>query len=190
MALAADLDIDLGASWMVGDSARDVEAGQRAGCRTVRVRLRPSGPDTTATEEHENVQADFVVRNLVDAARVILREGPPTEGATPEQHVAESEVSQAKPTSAKAEPAETMTDSRVRQEILRYVRQMVAERQAEEFSFTKLLGGIVQMLALLALVLTFWRMLQHELQAATLWGVVTVALQAMALTFFTITRPR
>ena len=35
---AQELDIDVSASWMVGDSARDIEAGQRAGCRTVRVR--------------------------------------------------------------------------------------------------------------------------------------------------------
>jgi D-glycero-D-manno-heptose 1,7-bisphosphate phosphatase len=35
---ARDLGIDLRASWMVGDSATDVEAGRRAGCRTLRVR--------------------------------------------------------------------------------------------------------------------------------------------------------
>jgi len=32
---AAELGIDLGASFVVGDRWRDVEAGQRAGCRTV-----------------------------------------------------------------------------------------------------------------------------------------------------------
>jgi histidinol-phosphate phosphatase family protein len=35
---ARELDIELGASWMVGDSATDVEAGAHAGCRTLRVR--------------------------------------------------------------------------------------------------------------------------------------------------------
>jgi len=30
-------NIDLSASWMIGDSAKDVEAGKRAGCRTVRL---------------------------------------------------------------------------------------------------------------------------------------------------------
>jgi D-glycero-D-manno-heptose 1,7-bisphosphate phosphatase len=34
---ARDLDLDLGASWMVGDILDDVEAGRRAGCRTVLV---------------------------------------------------------------------------------------------------------------------------------------------------------
>ena len=32
--LAAEHDLDLGASWMVGDTAGDVEAGRRAGTRT------------------------------------------------------------------------------------------------------------------------------------------------------------
>jgi D-glycero-D-manno-heptose 1,7-bisphosphate phosphatase len=35
---ARELGIELSASWMVGDSATDVEAGARAGCRTLRVR--------------------------------------------------------------------------------------------------------------------------------------------------------
>lgn len=32
---ARELDIDLSQSWVVGDSLRDVEAGKRAGCRTI-----------------------------------------------------------------------------------------------------------------------------------------------------------
>lgn len=35
---AADLDLDLVRSWMVGDRASDLEAGAAAGCRTVLVR--------------------------------------------------------------------------------------------------------------------------------------------------------
>ncbi len=34
--------VDLAASWMVGDSERDVEAGRRAGCRTIRLGERSS----------------------------------------------------------------------------------------------------------------------------------------------------
>ena len=33
--VAGDLAIDLSASWMVGDILNDVEAGNRAGCRTI-----------------------------------------------------------------------------------------------------------------------------------------------------------
>jgi histidinol-phosphate phosphatase family protein len=34
---AADFDIDLSRSWMVGDSDSDIEAGKRAGCKTAKV---------------------------------------------------------------------------------------------------------------------------------------------------------
>ena len=35
-------DIDLKASWMVGDQERDIEAGRRAGCRTILVSAAPA----------------------------------------------------------------------------------------------------------------------------------------------------
>jgi D-glycero-D-manno-heptose 1,7-bisphosphate phosphatase len=35
--LAAEFDVDLGASWMIGDSESDVAAGRGAGCRTIRI---------------------------------------------------------------------------------------------------------------------------------------------------------
>jgi hypothetical protein len=191
---AKDVGIDLTGSWMVGDSARDVEAGQRAGCRTVRVRTRPlkrgTGPDSY--DDDEGAQADFTVRNLVDAARIILREGP-RQRPEPETVAADESPPRAvgQGQTSGVLPVETMDDSRVRQEILRGVRQLVSDRRTEEFSFTKLLGGIVQMLALLSLALTFWRMLQQDqLQAAMFWGIVTIALQMMALTFFIMQRQR
>ena len=37
IAMANKHGLDLAASWMVGDSETDIEAGKRAGCRTIRV---------------------------------------------------------------------------------------------------------------------------------------------------------
>ncbi len=45
---AAEHQIDLAASWMVGDRESDVEAGRRAGCRTLLVAENP--PSTRATK--------------------------------------------------------------------------------------------------------------------------------------------
>ncbi|MBS3820335.1 MAG: HAD-IIIA family hydrolase [Planctomycetes bacterium] len=64
----ADLDIDLTTSWMVGDSERDVEAGRRAGCRTVRIHS-PKDPATRPAS-----RADAVAQDLAAAARIILGE--------------------------------------------------------------------------------------------------------------------
>ncbi|MHC4561419.1 MAG: D-glycero-alpha-D-manno-heptose-1,7-bisphosphate 7-phosphatase [Planctomycetota bacterium] len=79
---AEDMDIDLEASWMIGDSARDVEAGQRAGCRTIRV--RPPHEDDANDDLEEDFQADYTVRNLVEAARVISQVDDEEGEQTPE----------------------------------------------------------------------------------------------------------
>jgi D-glycero-D-manno-heptose 1,7-bisphosphate phosphatase len=55
---AADWDIDLGASFMVGDRWRDIDAGKRAGCTTILVDSsypedRRSVPDWSAASLHE-----------------------------------------------------------------------------------------------------------------------------------------
>jgi len=180
---AASLDVDLAQSWMVGDSGRDIEAGQRAGCRTVRIRLRSTHVPGEA--EGEDVQADHTVRNLVDAARVILRAATAPPGEAAAGRSAPSEL----PGSLAAAETEGMDDSTVRQEILRYVRQLARQEATEEFSFLKLMGGITQMLAIVCLALTLFRMMdvEHHSQAG-LWGLMAIALQLMALTCFTVNR--
>jgi D-glycero-D-manno-heptose 1,7-bisphosphate phosphatase len=55
--------LDLAQSWMIGDSERDVEAGRRAGCRTVLVGGDPAADSC----------ADFRVPDL-DAAERLFRE--------------------------------------------------------------------------------------------------------------------
>jgi D-glycero-D-manno-heptose 1,7-bisphosphate phosphatase len=51
---ARDLELDLSASWMVGDLPSDVEAGRRAGCRTARV---VRGDDSAAAAPADIVAA-------------------------------------------------------------------------------------------------------------------------------------
>ncbi len=57
--------IDLAASYMVGDRWRDVEAGRRAGCRTVFI-------DRGYRERRPDPPADHVAADLTDAADWIL----------------------------------------------------------------------------------------------------------------------
>ncbi|MFP3937763.1 MAG: D-glycero-alpha-D-manno-heptose-1,7-bisphosphate 7-phosphatase [Phycisphaerae bacterium] len=228
---AGEMDLDLHNSWAIGDAPRDVEAGRRAGCRTVRIRTpRPSG----STNGHEDpVLADFTVRNLVDAARVVLREGdrepaetPPEEESAERQappepaHVSVEEPDNPQPPShqpgreektpepggqqSAAEPSQptdeqwsprtgsqaadvsTMSDSAVRREILRHLRQFVRSSEAEEFSLSKLFAGILQVLVFMPLLLCIWKMLggESEFAQAAVWALLAILLQLMALTFF------
>jgi len=71
---AADLGIDLAASVMVGDAASDVEAGRRAGCRTVLLRAAQESGAPPAGR----AAADHVATDLADAVRWIL--ATPAEG--------------------------------------------------------------------------------------------------------------
>ncbi len=66
---AAELDIDLAKSWLVGDILDDIEAGRRAGCRTV---LIDNGNET---EWHITPLRlpNFVVPHLAGAAHAIRR---------------------------------------------------------------------------------------------------------------------
>lgn len=67
-AAARDWSVDLPKSFMVGDRWRDVEAGQRAGCRTVFIDL---GYDEKRPESY-----DFSAGSVLEAAHIILKTGP------------------------------------------------------------------------------------------------------------------
>jgi D-glycero-D-manno-heptose 1,7-bisphosphate phosphatase len=63
---ARDLSIDLTRSWFVGDILNDIEAGNRAGCRTVLVDLGTEGPPEQALR-----QPSYVARNTLHALHII-----------------------------------------------------------------------------------------------------------------------
>jgi D-glycero-D-manno-heptose 1,7-bisphosphate phosphatase len=66
---ASEHGIDLAASWLVGDILDDIEAGRRAGLRTV---LLNNGNETEWVYGQLRVP-HFIVENLTDAARIIMK---------------------------------------------------------------------------------------------------------------------
>jgi len=65
LAAAADLGLDLGASWMIGDAASDVRAGRGAGCHTALI-----GGDGGGSE------ADLCADGLDAASELIVARTP------------------------------------------------------------------------------------------------------------------
>ena len=64
---AADaLALDLENSWVIGDAPRNIEAGRRAGCKTI-LFADPDLPPSTAAVDHELPEADLVVTSLAEA---------------------------------------------------------------------------------------------------------------------------
>ena len=69
---AARLGIDLGRSWFVGDILNDVEAGRRAGCRTI---LLDNGHETEWVAGPDRTP-DHTAADLAEAAGLILAADP------------------------------------------------------------------------------------------------------------------
>jgi D-glycero-D-manno-heptose 1,7-bisphosphate phosphatase len=67
---AREMDIDLARSWAIGDSYRDIEAGHRAGCRTI---LLNSPPDLKRPGPND-VRPDFEAVNMKEAANIVRRQ--------------------------------------------------------------------------------------------------------------------
>ena len=65
---ASSYQVDISSSWMVGDRWKDIAAGMAAGLRTVFV-------DYNYNEAYQGPQADYVVTDVAQAAKVILRKG-------------------------------------------------------------------------------------------------------------------
>jgi D,D-heptose 1,7-bisphosphate phosphatase len=67
---AADFNIDLSKSWMIGDILDDMEAGKRAGCKTI---LLDVGSETE-WEINSYRLPNFYANNLIAAAQIILND--------------------------------------------------------------------------------------------------------------------
>jgi D-glycero-D-manno-heptose 1,7-bisphosphate phosphatase len=76
---AGDLGLDLASSWMVGDILDDVEAGRRAGCRTVLVDIGHE----TEWDVGPLRRPDLVVPNLPAAAEAIVAASDPAVSGGP-----------------------------------------------------------------------------------------------------------
>lgn len=254
---AEEMGLDLGQGWLVGATPAAIGAGQHARCHTVRIKLPETHIAHDTESANEEYQADHHARNLVDAARVIMREAPkaqakPVPAETPTEPPAETSTdAPARETSAPAEaqaasetpptaerparpqtpgerpatpepaeaeptPAEEVAavvtqrkaadfkestddespaqgendpDRQVRQEILRYVRQMVLQQETHDFSLTNVVGGIAQMFAGLCLLLGVIMFIGYDdVPRGMYWVLVGILLQTTSLTFFVMGR--
>ncbi len=66
---ALENQIDLSASWMIGDILHDVEAGNRAGCRAI---LINNGGETEWLKDNQYRDPEYICSDLLEAAQYIL----------------------------------------------------------------------------------------------------------------------
>jgi D-glycero-D-manno-heptose 1,7-bisphosphate phosphatase len=69
---AKEHDIDLSKSWMIGDGINDLQAGRKAGCKTILIGRMKC--DLCKIMEDEKVKPDFIAPNLYKASLIIEKE--------------------------------------------------------------------------------------------------------------------
>ena len=107
VAAAKDFDINLAESWLIGDDRRDIEAGFRAGCKTIFV---DNSAHSKYTEQF-NPRPDYKSINLREAVNIIKmnlrsQNKPPLERPPTPAPPAAQQPPQPQPTEKDAEPLE------------------------------------------------------------------------------------
>jgi D-glycero-D-manno-heptose 1,7-bisphosphate phosphatase len=203
LAAAAEMDLDLTRSWMIGNSDRDVEAGRSAGCKTILISSTHSDP----SHRHES-KPDFVAVNLREAVNIVKRHhrtlpekpvmsAPETSDEqtlaaksaeillmAPEGPAEEPEAQAPAPsTQTAAAPAGT---EQILTNILEQLRRMQKKEMFGEFSLMRLAAGIVQVFVLFCLLLALWFLLGSRRQDNNVLVALGFAavLQMMSLTFY------
>ena len=82
LAAARELSLDLTHSWTVGDELCDIQAGVAAGTRTILIHRESDGFGEEADAGEvplgsQEVDPDYVVRNIVEAVRIIAKKRQP-----------------------------------------------------------------------------------------------------------------
>jgi len=205
MLTAADeMDIDLSQSWCIGDSSQDIEAGLRAGCRTILISSNPhSSEQIPATPK-----PDFVAVNIREAVNIIKKlrrsadQGQPRSHPVPSSHTnlspqvveptshAAEHLPDSKATNGQTNPPEPQAADNKTELLLRNILEQLKSMQRtemfSEFSIMRLIAGVVQIIVLLCLLITIWFLMSPSRQNTTvLVGLGFAAvLQMMALTFY------
>jgi D-glycero-D-manno-heptose 1,7-bisphosphate phosphatase len=189
---AQEMDMDLDQSWCIGDSFSDIEAGVRAGCRTILI--DGSSPPKRSMQglPHGAPSPDYVAVNLREAVNIIkkfhrdspmdsLQNKPETVHAnkpfSPHQPALDRPATptvvrpSVPPTAGpKSTPVPTalddLSDDRTEQlleDILGQLRDMHQGQVREDFSIMRTLAGVVQMAALACLVIALWKLTDQNI---------------------------
>jgi len=192
---AKDFGIDLEKSFLVGDSERDIEAGRRAGVRTI---LLAGQSD----EKSKAIQADYHAADLLEAANWIIGQTTPLFveeekgrlcdrcGRTVPPEEVQKGLSLEK--SGKylcpdcvekyRRMREAPADERnLLEQILAEMKRFVQYQTYKEFSIWNILGGIIQVGVFFSLFL--WYIADADIKKLNLL-LLAVVLQTMALSFF------
>lgn len=194
---ANEHNIDLIHSWMIGDSLRDVQAGQAAGCRTILIHSNGAGTS-------DAMRGIVTAKSLLDAAKKWEHEVSMQETglrlAKPADETSDASlVAAAPPTSSpprigavSSVPKESRGDDSI--ELLRRIhdtldRQHRSQRHSD-FSVLRLTGALLQMFSIVAVAWGLIALVDDQHAAATARFTLACFTQLAALSAFASDRLR
>lgn len=192
LAAAEELDIDLTDSWLVGDSAHDIDAGKSAGCKTVLIQNAAH----SRTVEPGATSPDYTAVNIKEVVNIIKKH----DRAQQKMETEKIEITQDRPKTQPLitpfvpdqpaqntqPPAQPTRQEQLLTEILEQLRRNQRAQMFAEFSVTRLIAGIVQVVVLFCLLISIWLLMSPARESDALMISLGFALvfQVMALTFF------
>ena len=182
LAAADEMDIDLGQSWMIGNSGCDVDAGLRAGCKTILIDNR-SGDKQSEPCSLPAAKPDYKAVNITEAVNIVKRNQCSTSelcsGGSDNVTAEQSEVDAGQDSYSRK--TEELLSS-----ILGQLKSMQRADMFCEFSTMRLMAGVVQIIVLFCLLISIWLLMSPARQDSSVLIALGFAIlgQVMALTFY------
>ena len=191
---ADEMDIDLSKSWMIGNSPRDIEAGQKAGCKTILI------DNSTHTKKLEPIKPlpDYKAVNIKEAVNIIkklARSSTKQIGINPQQKIKKEPAEKHTQIEQDTEKMDEKTNSDYNQadrteqlltDILEQLKNIHRGELFGEFSIMRLLAGAVQIFVPFCLLISIWFLMSPTDEHNSVFIAIgfAVVLQLMALTFY------
>jgi len=202
---ADEMDIDLSQSWCLGNSKRDVEAGLRAGCKTILIDMPSHQKQSAPSLSLAGVTADYKAVNIKEAVNIIkkyLRSSVSSQAQTRLASTSQTEpvcqpIEQVKEITEPVSPAEEQEPQSVPQEpqtqpseqeipadktvqlLSSILVQLKSTQRADmfgEFSVMRLLAGVVQIFVLFCLLVIIWFLMSPNRQESSVYIAIGFAI--------------
>jgi D,D-heptose 1,7-bisphosphate phosphatase len=221
---AAEMDVDLDHSWMIGNSNRDIEAGLQAGCKTILINYsahkqleapackphyhavnmkeavnivkqlhrctiktatKSQSPNEVQSQPPKEIPSVVSQSNLLQLNHQSIRQPDGSD----QLQIESSTAVASSPVKAEASSAKQIPVGGSEQLLINILDQLKIMRRAEtfdEFSLTKLIAGVLQVIVLFFILLTVWFLMSPVGRGDSV--IITlgfaVLLQLMTLTFY------
>ena len=196
LAAAADMDLDLSQSWTIGNSDRDIEAGKRAGCKTILLDSLGRYKNLTPSL----AKPDYRAVNLKEAANIIKKyhrtaDKPaqpqpyiqPVVEPEPQETPEQVEQNVIPPVAvSEHEPATAGSTEQLLAAILDQLKRMRRDEMFGEFSWLRFLAGVFQGIVPLCLLVSVWLLMNPARRDSSVLIALSFAMvfQLMSLTFY------